>query len=159
MKLQKIETITAVDISLYIIHKLAQNNIYITNMKLQLILYCIFKEFLKHGIIPFSDNFVATIYGPKIHSVYNEFCNFVSSPIYLIKEPKDNISQEYKDIINKVLDVKIKLDVYQLSQENKDKAYNLIFNSQNKDKTIPLELIKASFEEEILESNKLILQK
>ena len=148
--MEQIETnnITALDISLYVIDKLSQNKISITNIELQLILYCIFKEFLKHNIIVFNDKFEATIYGPKIESVYDKFHYFGGVPLNIVTKPKDILSPNDKAIIDKFLNEERNLDIYQLIKEAKDDAYRIIFNSSNNSKIIPLELIRASITQE-----------
>lgn len=58
-------------------------NIQITPMKLQKLLYFIFREYTKEtgGEYLFSDQFSAWKYGPVLTSIYYEFQSFGSKPI------------------------------------------------------------------------------
>lgn len=65
-----------------ILYRAFYEDIPITPMKLQKLLYFSYREFLKKTDFPlFSEQFEAWPYGPVLPSVYDEFKSFHSSPI------------------------------------------------------------------------------
>lgn len=72
-----------------------KDGIPITPMKLQKLLYFLYREYLKKTNEPlFSERFETWKYGPVISSVYSEFCHYRDKPI---KEfYKDNKGASYK---------------------------------------------------------------
>lgn len=86
---------SVVDISRYIIHYCKQQGYYISNLKLQKILYFVQAEFLVELHAPcFSEEIEAWDFGPVVPEVYHEYKHFGSSNII------DN-SFGYMDILRK----------------------------------------------------------
>lgn len=68
---------TALDIAKYILNKCYEDNVYISNLQLQKILYFLQVEYLKkHNTTLFDDNIEAWHYGPVISVVYNEYSGY-----------------------------------------------------------------------------------
>lgn len=85
--------ITAMELAKYIISKCEQDNVPISNLQLQKILYYIQYESLKKtNNCIFYDDIEAWQFGPVVPNVYYYFCNFGAMPINLKFE-------NYKDII------------------------------------------------------------
>lgn len=65
-----------------ILKRAFEENIPVTPMKLQKLLYLVFKQYLKDtGQILFSESFMAWRYGPAVESVYDEFKTYHADPI------------------------------------------------------------------------------
>lgn len=84
----------AMDLAKYIVSKCTKENVPISNLQLQKILYYIQKEFLhKRGTIAFNDSIEAWQFGPVVPRVYYFFSGAGSMPIlmqYNIKIGKDD---------------------------------------------------------------------
>ena len=74
----------AMDLANYIVDKCIKDNVPITNLQLQRILYFIQKDFLKRGSPAFSDYIEAWEFGPVVPNVYFCFCGFGTMPILFI---------------------------------------------------------------------------
>lgn len=73
-----------------ILYKAFHENIPVTPMKLQKLLYFSYREFLKNTDFPlFSEQFEAWPYGPVLPSVYDEFKSFRASPITMFAKNAD----------------------------------------------------------------------
>ncbi len=74
--------ISVISLANTIIQFATQENIELSPMKLQKIIYFIYKDYIKKYDVPlFSDRFEAWRYGPVVRSVYDEFKHFGSSTI------------------------------------------------------------------------------
>lgn len=74
-------TYYAIDIASYVINKCVDNNIRITNLKLQKILYFIQVEFAKSGRRLIKEDFYAYKLGPTLPDLYAEFLPYASSSL------------------------------------------------------------------------------
>ena len=94
-----------------ILHRAFKDSTPVTPMKLQKLMYFIYKDYLKKtGNSILSEQFQAWKYGPVLQSVYNEFKTFGSSPI--TKYAKDSNGEVFivdessveflEEIINKI---------------------------------------------------------
>lgn len=100
----------ALDIAKYIIRWCDKNNLRITNLQLQKILFFIQKESIKkRGYGIFSNRIEAWQYGPVVPDVFYEFAGFGAMKLVLYEdlfsEPsyKDTIDNNSKEIIEKIL--------------------------------------------------------
>lgn len=74
--------ITALDVANTFLERAKKENISITPMKLQKLLYIFYKEYLKSTQKKvFADRFQTWKYGPVIQSVYDAFKKYQSNPI------------------------------------------------------------------------------
>lgn len=86
--------ISVISLANTIVQFAMQENIELSPMKLQKIIYFIYKDYLQKNNVPlFSDRFEAWRYGPVVRSVYDEFKHFGA---YSIKEfAKDTAGNVY----------------------------------------------------------------
>lgn len=109
---------TAIDIAKHIIAFCSDQepSIPISNIKLQKLLYLVFGYYyLDTGKFLFNDTFQAWQYGPAVAEVYDYFCAFAGSHIYLSDPPpvlpeivttaiaptiKKNMGREVFDLVN-----------------------------------------------------------
>lgn len=124
--------LNAIDIAKYIINKCNVENNPISNLQLQKILYYIQRDFLKkYNIILFNDSIEAWRFGPVVPEVYYNFCGFGSMKIRSIYPESENIqlSSEYKNTINMIVNQKRQLDPWTLVEEThaKDKAWDITY--------------------------------
>ena len=90
------EMYKALDIARYIIFYCKENGYYISNLKLQKILYFVQAEFLVSIQIPcFRENIEAWDFGPVVPEVYHEYKHFGSSNI--IEDSTDIIDLSERD--------------------------------------------------------------
>nr|DAK45685.1 MAG TPA: hypothetical protein [Caudoviricetes sp.] len=74
--------ITALNIANNFLERAFQEKIPISPMKLQKLIYILFKEYLKKtGKLLFTERFEAWQYGPVLPSVYSEFKGFKGNPV------------------------------------------------------------------------------
>ena len=74
--------ITALNIANNFLEKGFQEKINISPMKLQKLIYILYKEYLKRtGSKLFTENFEVWQYGPVLPNVYNEFKGYKANPI------------------------------------------------------------------------------
>ena len=105
---------TALNIANNFLEKSFQENVPITPMKLQKLLYIFYKEFLKkYRAKLFTEPFEAWRYGPVLPNVYSEFKNYGSTPIktYALNsdssitkvsiDPLSDFSYVFNDVWNK----------------------------------------------------------
>ncbi len=72
----------ALDIARFIITECFKNNIAISNLKLQKLLYFLWVDFFKGtGRRLFMDDFCAWQLGPVVPTVYYEYCSYAGRPI------------------------------------------------------------------------------
>ena len=72
---------TAITLAKYIVTKCVNDNVPISNLQLQKILYYIQKYYLSNGGLAFSDEIEAWQFGPVVPDVYYRFCVFGAMPI------------------------------------------------------------------------------
>lgn len=69
-------------ISNNLLHLSFNENIFITSMKLQRLLYLIYRDYLiETNQSLFSERFEVWKYGPVLSSIYNNFCQYYDNPI------------------------------------------------------------------------------
>lgn len=98
---------TAKEVAEYIICRCNLTDVFVSNLKLQKLLYLVQVEYLRYFGRPcFSDDFEAWNVGPIVSDVYNRYCGFGGSGIILKAEPKiagqdekfiDEIVQRWKN--------------------------------------------------------------
>lgn len=106
-------TYYAIDIASYVINKCVDNNIRITNLKLQKILYFIQVEFAKSGRRLIKEDFYAYKLGPSLPDLYAEFLPYASSCLPRQKRDID-IDQNDRIKIDAVLAIYVTKDVWEL---------------------------------------------
>lgn len=100
--MNKINLYDANDIAMYIINKCHDENIFITNLKLQKILYFVQAIFVKNtNHFCFKDNMEAWAYGPVVPSVYRVYRRFGGNGISKVKDYTDIRlrKHDYMDLI------------------------------------------------------------
>lgn len=122
-----------------IIQRALYENIGITPMKLQKMLYFLYRDYLQKNKEPlFAERFMTWQYGPVLLSVYQEFKDFKASPInrpgkingeaLLINESKDI---KFKESFDSVWDKCKNLSAIELSRltHSKDGAWNKAYQN------------------------------
>ena len=133
----------ALDIAKYIINKCTNDNIPISNMQLQKILYCIQREFLKSGKEAFSDEMEAWQIGPVVSEIYYKYCGFGAMPIRM--KYTIDICDYDVPIINSIVEGIRILKPWDLVKDvhRKGSAYDIVYdNGVGDHKIIPKALIK-----------------
>lgn len=105
----------AIDIANYLIDKCSSDNLPISNLQLQKILYYIQKDFLKFTNIPaFNDEIEAWQFGPVVPNVYRHYCGFGAMKIDVTLPSLKIIEVEDRIRINDVIKQKRCLDPWVL---------------------------------------------
>lgn len=136
----------AIDVASYVINWCIDNNLVITNLKLQKLLYFLQGEFCGHtGNRLIVDDFFAWQLGPVIPNVYSTYAIYSSLPIP--RQINDiDFSEEHKEIIINILSKyarKSTWDLVDLSHEQDPWKYNYqIFGDKS---LIPYQSIKDYF--------------
>lgn len=110
---------TAIDIAKYIIAFCSGQSepVPISNIKLQKLLYLVFGYYYLDYEVPlFNDTFQAWQYGPAIAEVYNQFCAFTGSYIYLT-DPPPKLSEEVTVAIDPTIKENMNREVFDLVAE------------------------------------------
>lgn len=134
----------AMDLANYIVDKCIKDNVPITNLQLQRILYFVQKDFLKRGSPAFSDYIEAWEFGPVVPNVYFCFCGFGAMPIFISRDTVPNLSTD-KNIIDNIVEAKRDLESWVTAKEtNKNTgAWFKVFNNGKGNRSIiPVNLIK-----------------
>lgn len=136
---------SAIDIANYVVNKCSSDNIPISNLQLQKILYYLQLHFLKneHSIL-FSDEIEAWPFGPVVRKVYYKFCGFGSMPIYELTDDSIEFEPEVKNAIDEIVEEKRAQNPWALVEETHaiGKAWDLIYkNGQGSKTIIPKEVI------------------
>lgn len=135
----------AMDLANYIVDKCIKDDVPITNLQLQRILYFVQKDFLKRGSPAFSDYIEAWGFGPVVPTVYFCFCGFGAMPILFI--PRDtvpNLSTD-KNIIDNIVENKRSLTPWEIAKETSKitGAWSKVYdNGKGSQHIIPVDLIK-----------------
>ena len=91
-------------ISNNLLHLSFNENISITPMKLQRLLYLIYRDYLIETNQPlFSERFEAWKYGPALSSIHDNFHQYYDNPITHYYKPLYQISEKTNPIFSKVL--------------------------------------------------------
>lgn len=88
-------TYSAVDIARKMVRLSIDNGLWLTNLKLQKVLYYTWRDYYqKTGKRLFDDDpFQAWMYGPVVPSVYYEYWTNVASLIFITKDPESEIDE------------------------------------------------------------------
>lgn len=134
----------AMDLAKYIVSKCTKENVPISNLQLQKILYYIQKEFLhKRGTIAFNDSIEAWQFGPVVPRVYYFFSGAGSMPIlmqYNIKIGKDD-----KKLIDSIVEEKRSLNPWEMVEDTHrpNGAWDSIYrDGRGASDVIPVEMIE-----------------
>lgn len=118
----------------------------ITNLQLQLILYCVWVDYYKQtGRVLFADHIYAWQLGPVVSKVYSTYCVYGGRPIHHLYEEKVLLCNSDEERIAKIVDKYAGVQVYDLVQRTHAKggAWARIYDSgAGNQKKIPLDLIK-----------------
>lgn len=134
----------AMDLANYIVDKCIKDNVPITNLQLQRILYFVQKDFLKRGSPAFSDYIEAWEFGPVVPNVYFYFCGFGAMPISISRDSVPNLTSD-KNIIDNIVEAKRDLDSWVTAKETNKitGAWSKVFNDgKGSQHIIPVDLIK-----------------
>lgn len=110
---------TAINIAKYIIGFCSSQNepVPISNIKLQKLLYLVFGNYCLDGEgLLFNDTFQAWQYGPAVAEVYDQFCAFAGSYIYL-SEPSPILPEAITTVINPTIKKNMNREVFDLVEE------------------------------------------
>lgn len=110
---------TAINIAKYIIGFCNNQDkpVLISNIKLQKLLYLVFGYYCLDGEgLLFNDTFQAWQYGPAVAEVYDQFCAFAGSYIYL-SEPSPILPEAITTVINPTIKKNMNRDVFDLVEE------------------------------------------
>ena len=134
----------AMDLANYIVDKCIKDNVPITNLQLQRILYFVQKDFLKRGSPAFSDYIEAWEFGPVVPNVYFYFCGFGATPISISRDSVPNLTSD-KNIIDNIVEAKRDLDSWVTAKETNKitGAWSKVFNDgKGSQHIMPVDLIK-----------------
>lgn len=134
----------AMDLANYIVGKCIKDNVPITNLQLQRILYFVQKDFLKRGSPAFSDEIEAWEFGPVVPNVYFYFCGFGAMPISMSRDAVPNLSTD-KNIIDNIVENKRSLTPWEITKETCKitGAWSKVYdNGKGRQHIIPVGLIK-----------------
>lgn len=95
MGLDRNMTYSAKDIGRETVRLSVENELWISNLKLQKLLYFAWLEyFRRHGAHLFEDNFEAWKFGPVLPSVYYEYWTNAANTIFVAKRPSETIDAD-----------------------------------------------------------------
>ena len=137
-------SISAINISKYIVTKCNDDNCPITNLQLQKILYYIQKEFLDKGLESFEEEIEAWRFGPVVADVYYTFFRYGAKPITAIFADIE-ISNEHQPTIDRITNDKRKLSPWALVEDThkvNSAWYKTFDNGSGYQSVITKELIK-----------------
>lgn len=133
---------SALDISKYVVTKCVNDEIPISNLQLQKILYYIQKKYLRDGDVAFFDSIQAWQFGPVVPEAYYYFCGNGANPITSIFDK--TLDEGDKKKIDAIVEAKRQLDPWDMVEETHKPsgAWAKIYRGGlgNKE-TIPPELI------------------
>ncbi len=96
---------TAQQVANYVVEYGLRNNIPISNLKLQKLLYFIWIDYYKkEKRYLFGENFYAWKFGPVVPEVYYEYCAYGGFSIFCPANNSDAIQQKDKSIINETVE-------------------------------------------------------
>ena len=108
----------AVMLARYVIVKCIEDQQPINNIRLQEILYCIQRHFLKQNRVAFYDRFLAWAFGPVIPNVYYQFCNCGAAAIDIPQErPSIKMEPGVKKEIDAIIEEKRGLAPWDITRD------------------------------------------
>lgn len=136
----------AINIAKYIIAKCVREEMPISNLQLQKILYYVQREYFRRTGGPlFFDKIEAWQFGPVVRDVYFTFSVFGGSTIKLCDE-NISLEKDVTDIIDPIIEEKRALDPWSLVEDTHKPggAWDQIYqNGAGNREEIPLPLIKS----------------
>lgn len=146
----------AIDIARYIINWYRKNNMPISNLKLQKLLFFVQAECLVDSQLHsacFSDDIEAWKYGPAVPSVYRAFSNYLSGPILSSVEPNILPEGRYKIIIDKVINRYIDYDAWRMVELSHQETVwiNAYYQDDNINSIIDKEEIVKNYHSKVLD--------
>lgn len=138
----------AIDIAYYVINWFNEQDMGISNLKLQKILYYIQGEFLlcgkQNGCFP--DTIQAWKHGPVVPSVYFKFNCYLAEPIFLINNVDPKIEDCDKKIINSVLNRYKDMDAWEMVEKtHKESPWKSVYNDREQNIIIPIDEMRKFF--------------
>ena len=129
----------------YVIHYSNKNGIYMSNLKLQKIMYFIQNKLL-NNYSGMKATFIAWENGPTIKPLYNNFSGFGSSQLFILNEPKHfNILEYDRKIIDAIIEKTKNVNPMKLVDISRDvnNSWSKIYrNKLGYGEIIPNEMIK-----------------
>lgn len=129
----------------YVIHYSNKNGIYMSNLKLQKIMYFIQNKLL-NNYSGMKATFIAWENGPTIKPLYNNFSGFGSSQLFILNEPKHfNILEYDRKIIDVIIEKTKNVNPMKLVDISRDvnNSWSKIYrNKLGYGEIIPNEMIK-----------------
>lgn len=134
---------TANEIARYVITYCNQQDIPISNLKLQKVLYYLWIEYFNQQGRPlFQDDICAWQLGPVIPNVYFEYCAFGGLPIH--REYPNEVLPEDSKLLDKILAEYCNISASRLVDMSHEPggAWDYIYNRVGNKAVIPYDLIK-----------------
>lgn len=107
---------TALDVAKYVVNTCIMIGHPISNSCLQHVLYELYKASLRRGVVLFYEEFQASPVGPRIPSVYDNFCAWGAWPITMKQNESDNpkkkIPDELKGSFNVIICGTVKVSLH-----------------------------------------------
>lgn len=137
---------SAVNLAKYIVTKCVNEDMPITNLQLQKILYYIQRDYLhKYNTVAFCDDVVAWKFGPVVLDVYYMFCFYGAMPIQ--NKYDDIFTDDDIDwkLVNEIVERKRILEPWVMVRDTHklggawDKTFN---KGEGNGSTIPIDLIR-----------------
>lgn len=138
----------ATDVAKYVIDYCFKNNLQISNLKLQKILYFLWVDYYKTTKKSlFDDKIYAWPLGPVIPSIYREYCAYGSLPILPFGKEIEtlDISPEETDLINSLISTYASMSAFDLVEKSheRDTPWAKVFKEGSGNKSeIPFDLIQ-----------------
>lgn len=130
---------SAKDIAQYLLWRCTEEELSISNLQLQKILYFLQIAFLKdENYALFSDEIEAWATGPVVNSVYSVYCGYGAVEIYEFEKPSIRLSTNEEKLINEILHDKLKYKIWDLAREvyEEGKPWALTYNGGAGEKRI-----------------------
>lgn len=147
MRWLKLTKLSALDVANYIIDLCIKENVPVSNLQLQKILYYIQRYYLYSNKPLFEDDFIAMDFGPAILEVYNQYCGFGGSKITFNIPLEDNLPENFKSEIDLIIRTKRTLEPWEINHTllRKGSPWEVTYNNFGKYSVIPKDLIKSDY--------------
>lgn len=139
--------LSALDVANYIIDLCIKENVPVSNLQLQKILYYIQRYYLYSNKPLFEDDFIALAFGPAILDVYNLYCGFGGSKINFNLPSEDKIPEDIKADIDLIIRTKRILEPWEINHTllRKGSPWEVTYNDFGENSVIPKELINSDY--------------
>lgn len=134
---------SATEWSKYIVWKCINDGMPISNLRLQMILYCLQVEYLKINLLAFPDEIQAWGCGPVVPNVYYLYCGYGAMPITNIFGLY-NIDAKDKELVDFIIKKKRAMTPWQIAKEvcGTNSPWEVVYNKGNGNRAIiPISLI------------------